>query len=372
MSRKLIYLAFGAVLAPAAQAQVPDLINAFDAGGRALGMGGAGNTTGSETLSAYHNPAGLGYMQRKQVGIVLRNMPKAGSLVAGDLQNHHSLSTASKVGPMTLTHAGFALPLKGRNGGTNGTVALTYTTGGLVNDERFADDGLTENGTNLIPDYHQVLYNRNDFVSFGYGKSNLDQTFNYGAAILYAINHQSNLITGTSATDVNYSAKAHGWGGLFGVQFMPRRDTVIGISYRTPIKLKSDSSTPLLYDKIPGRLSGGLSWRRNMRGDDFLVLSGEVSHYFAGSRGQYFDSPAQTTWGIGAEYNYSAGGARIPVRIGYNMIPGVGNDFGSRNTFTFGFGYRPEHSDWGVDLNFARPQHGNMDMALNLMYRFGK
>lgn len=371
MKKSLWFLAFGSVLAPvAAHAQVPDLVNAFDAGGRALGMGSANNVTGADTLSAYNNPAGLAYLHRTQVGVTIRNLPKAQSGITGDINGAHTFDTISKVGPQAISHAGIAFPFKGRNGANNGTLGFAFTLGGIVQDERFAN-GSTE-GATAAPNYHQVLNNRNDFFSLAYGFSNPVGTLNFGLALLYALNHQRNLIEGTTSSNTNISREAHGWGGLIGLQAAAGPNAVLGLSYRTPISLKDSGSTPLLYDKVPGRLAGGLAIRKDMRGDDFLLIGGEVAHYFEGHRGKYFDSPEQTTLGVGLEYNLSLGFGRLPIRGGYNYIPGGAYDFAPRRTWTFGTGYRPNGSDWGLDLNFAKPDHGGTDMALNLMYRFSR
>jgi hypothetical protein len=368
--RKLLLLSFGVVCAPvAAHAQVPDLVNAFDSGGRALGMGSSNNVTGSETQSAYSNPAGLGYMTRAEIGVSVRNIPRNVSAVSGDISGAHSLSTTSTVGATAWSHVGIAMPLKGRNGGTNGTFAVTYSTGGVDRDERVADVNLAQNGS-WVPSYHQSLSLQNNFLSFAYGRSNGSQTFNWGVALLYAINHQSNLLTGT-ATNTSFDAAAHGWGGLIGVQSAVSHDVTFGLSYRTAIDLKSESDTPLLYNKIPARLTAGLAWRKEMGGEDFFVASAEANHYFEGSRGQFFDSPAQTTYGLGLEYDFSTPFGQIPLRLGYNVIPSDGEDFGSRNTYTFGLGYRPASSNWGVDVNFAKPANGGTDFGLNFLYRFG-
>ena len=55
-------------LSSAATAQVPDLLNALDAGGRAMGLGGANNATNVDTLSAFYNPAALAYLDTGAAG----------------------------------------------------------------------------------------------------------------------------------------------------------------------------------------------------------------------------------------------------------------------------------------------------------------
>lgn len=370
---QLKLLALGAVIAPAvAHAQVPDLVTALDAGGRAMGMGGATNATGSDTQSAYYNPAGLGYLNRKQIGATVRNLPKSQSLVSGDLRTGRTLTTEGMAGPKALSHLGVALPLKGRNGSSNGTVSVAYTTGGVIRDERNGTSGLTEGGV-ATPFYYELLENRTDFLSIAYGKTSKDYSFNWGAALLYAMNHQSDFTTNTTEGTQSYDEKANGWGGLFGIQFVPKGmpNLSFGASYRTAINLKGDN---LLYSKIPARLEGGVAWRKDglRHGQDFLVAGVEVQHFFEGNPSPLFDRRPQTMLGFGVEYDYNDSSFRVPLRVGYNYLPSSSFEYGSRNTLTFGIGYRPSNTDWGVDLNFAKPQHGSLDFALSILYRFGR
>lgn len=334
-----------------------------------MGMGGSTYVSGASTLSSYYNPAGLGYMHRSEIAVSARNMPKSQAVVEGDIAGVHQLTTLNRVGTIGLTHGGIAIPLKSRNG-TNGTVSIAYTTGGYDHEQRFGDFATTQNG-NPAPGYQQNLSLRNDFVTLAYGRANSSQTFSWGAAAVYAINSQTSDISGAPAGNGNFSANSHGWGGLFGIQFMPNQNIDIGISYRTPITLKGDNSGPLLYDKIPGRLIAGVAYRRDMGGDNFLILGAQAQHFWEGSRGQFFDSPEQTTFGAGAEYDIAASGGYFPIRLGYNWLPASATDFGSSNALTWGAGYRAPNGTWGLDLNFDKPQHAPADYALDFIYRFG-
>jgi hypothetical protein len=98
----------------------------------------------------------------------------------------------------------------------------------------------------------------------------------------------------------------------------------------------------------------------------------QLQHFFAGESSQVFDRENQATMGFGLEYNYQTQGFRIPVRLGYQLVPGGGEDFGPRNSFTFGFGYRPNNNRYGIDLNFAAPEKGGYDIGISLNYRLGK
>ncbi len=358
-------------------AQVPDLVNALDAGGRAMGMGGTNYVTGSDTLAGYYNPAGLGFVTRGTLDLTFRNMPESSTVVTGDIgpNGTQRLTSEGEKGPTSLGHAGIAFPLKKRNGGTNGAIALTLTKGGVIRDVRTSGAGLTEGG---LPanGFQQFLKITTDFVNLSYGTSTQDGTFNWGIGLVYAINRQVNFRFAPSGTTI-FDEDASGFGAQAGIQITPKGNGNVsfGASIRTPISLKGGSgSNPLIYSRIPGRVMGGLAVRQDgfRGGKDYIVFGAELQHFFNGEASQFVDRNSQTVFGIGAEYNYGFGGGRIPIRLGYSAIQAGGDFFGSRNSFTFGLGYRPATNDWGLDLNWARPSGGGNDLSLSLSYKFGK
>jgi len=147
-----------------------------------------------------------------------------------------------------------------------------------------------------------------------------------------------------------------------------------GVSYRSEVNLSNNGTTSLLMDKIPARLLGGLAFRQDglRHGKDFLLYGADVTYFFPASNGgQDFQRNAQTTAGAGLEYNYDVGGARVPIRLGYDYVPGGGTGYGSRNAMTFGLGYRPSNNNYTIDLNLASPQHGGFDLGLSLSYKLG-
>lgn len=370
---KLLFSAMGATLLPVmAHAQVPDMVAAFDAGGRAMGMGGATYQTGSDTLSGYYNPAGLGFVNKNTLGITMRNMPESETMVTGDIAPNGTqfLSSTGKPGPTGLGHFGLAVPL---GHGHGGTVELSLTRGGQLRDSRFAGPGLTEGGLNA-GQYTQLLKSTTDFVNLSYGKATSDGTFSWGLGLVYAINRQMNFKLAPSGSTV-FDEQATGLGAQIGFIVTPKDnpDVSFGASYRTAIKLKTGSASPLIYEEIPARLAAGVAIRRNgFRGSrDYMVLGADVQHFFDGKDSQFIDRDQQTLLGVGMEYNYGMGGARIPIRFGFNFAPAGGDQFGNRNTFTFGLGYRPNNADWGIDLNWARPQGGGSDFGIGVTYRFG-
>ncbi len=356
-------------------AQVPDLVAAFDAGGRAMGMGGVTYITGSDTLSGYYNPAGLGFITRATLGLTIRNLPESTTVVTGDIgpTGQQRLNTEGEKGPTGLSHAGLAFPLQGRNGGTNGTIAVTLTKGGVIRDSRVAGPGLVEGGLGAGA-YNQLLKINTDFVNVSYGRMDGEGTFNWGFGLVYAMNRQSNFRSAPSGV-TNFDETANGLGFQAGLLLSPKssHNTSFGVSFRSPIKLRGGNNT-LIYPTIPGRIAAGLAFRQDgLRGGrDYAVYGVELQHFFGGSNSQYVDRQNQSVLGVGVEYNYASGGSRIPVRLGYSFAQAGGDFFGSRNSLTFGLGYRPSSNNWALDLNWGRPQGGGSDLSLNLTYKFGK
>lgn len=371
---KLAFAATG-VFPVVAIAQVPDLISALDAGGRAMGMGGVTYVTGSDTLAGYYNPAGLGFVNRATLDLTIRNMPESRTTVTGDIGpgGTQRLATDGERGPTGLGHAGIAFPLKGSNGGTNGTIAVTLTKGGLIRDVRTAGAGLTEGGL-PAPGYTEFLRVSTDFVGLSYGRTNGDGTFNWGLGLIYAVNRQMNNRVAPSGTTL-FDEEANGLGFQLGAIFSPKQNanTSFGVSLRTPIKLKGGNAG-LIYPKIPGRVSAGIAVRQDgfRKGRDYMIFGAELQHFFGGETSNFVDRDKQSVFGIGTEYNYSIGGGRLPVRLGYTFVQAGGNFFGTRNGLTFGVGYRPANSDWGLDLSWANAQSGGNDLSIGLTYKFGK
>lgn len=368
-ARRLPFVILGAAtMASPALAQVPDLLNALDAGGRAMGLGGALYPTGSDTLASYYNPAGLGYISQTTVGVVMRNLPKSRTTATGDF-NNPSLSSAGIAGSREITHFGVVMPF------AKGGLGLSYTIGGYLEDLR--QGNVTIGGTD-VQNYAERIFSKTEYFSLGYGTASRDQSFSWGIAAQFVQESLADELTGTvngSPLSGTANATTHGLAGLVGFQFNPKGSNMSwGVSYRTPVTLSSNDSTSLLMNKIPARLMGGLALRQDglRHGKDFLLYGAQVSHFFsANNPGQNFNRKAQTTAGAGFEYNYDMGGARVPIRFGYNFVPSGGDGFGDRNALTFGLGFRPNNGNYTLDLNLASPSHGGFDLGLSLSYKLG-
>src|SRR5579862_7626196 len=109
INRRISILA-GSLLTVSAHAQVPDLLNAFDAGGRSLGMAGSLHATEPSTLSTFYNPASLAFIRSAQVGLDFRNLPKTNTSITNTLISPN-YSTSGSSGPFTLSNLGFATPV---------------------------------------------------------------------------------------------------------------------------------------------------------------------------------------------------------------------------------------------------------------------
>ena len=148
-------------------------------------------------------------------------------------------------------------------------------------------------------------------------------------------------------------------------------NTSFGISYRTEINLRGNSSTSRLYDKVPSRLViGGAARKDGLRGGkDYLVYGVQFERYGAGTRSAKVDRRAQSGFGIGVEYHYSLGSGDLPIRLGYRTVESGGNDFGSRNAITYGVGYRPRDQAYSVDLSFSQ-SGGKTSFGIGATFRF--
>ncbi len=368
-ARRLPFVILGAAsLATPTFAQVPDLLNALDSGGRAMGMGGSLNPTSSDTLASYNNPAGLAYINESTIGAAVRNLPRSRTVASGEL-NDPTLTSRGQAGQRELTHFGFAFPFG------KGALGMSYTVGGFIDD--FRTGNITVGGS-PVTGYAERVHARSDYFSISYGHASGDQAFAWGIGLQFvqqaiSDDRQGNITAG-GTIDANPRGTTAGVAGIIGVQFNPRNSNIsYGFSYRTEVNLSENSQTSPLMDKIPARLMGGVAIRQDhfRNGRDFAIFGVDVTHYFSATNSDLFNRKAQTTGGIGVEYNYDLGGSRVPLRLGYSFIPGGGDGYGDRNALTFGFGYRPANGLYTIDLNFASPQHGGNDLGLSASFKLG-
>lgn len=374
-ARKLTTLTIGvAVFSGTVQAQVPDLLNAFDAGGRALGAGGALYGTSADTLSTFYNPAGLGYITKPVIGATYRNLPSSKTHLTGDASNPRTDTTSFR-GNSTVAHLGYVYPLG--EDGKRGVLGFSYNIGGYLRDR--STGTLSLGGPDTVT-RDERLEAKADYYTIAYGKASGDQSMSYGFGLTFLQQHVSDKVNedfsnGDPSQSTDNSEVGTGVGLLIGAQFNPRSQPNLswGVSYRSQINLSGNSDTSGIYDRVPARLLAGVAYRQDgLRGGrDFAVFGAQIQHFFSATSGATLDRDAQTVAGFGMEYNYTMNGFRIPLRVGYNVVPGGGDLFGSRNSFTFGFGFRPNNSDYTLDLNFASPEKGGYDMSLGMSYRFG-
>jgi len=373
MARRLIGLPLAAVgLTCAGYAQVPDLLNALDAGGRAMGAGGSFYVTGADTLSTFYNPAGIGFLNTPQFGAAYRNLPQSQTRISGNTADP-VYDSIGRRGSSQVSHLGYTMPLRG---GRNGVLGFSYTIGGYLNDSL---SGSTTSGS-ITTNRTLSREAKAEYYTLAFGKAKSDSSFSFGFGLQFIQQHISynlNQNDSNGGTDIrNDESTGTGVALIVGLQSTPKGhpNTSFGISYRSEANLSGNSRTANLYDKVPARLMAGLAFRQDgLRGGrDFLVYGLQLQHFFSANEGSDFDRGNQTVANLGVEYNFSYGSGRVPLRLGYAVVPAGGNGFGSRNTFTFGLGYRPGDSRYAFDLNFAQPQHGGYDVAIGLNYKFSK
>ncbi|MEZ5162468.1 MAG: hypothetical protein R2688_01710 [Fimbriimonadaceae bacterium] len=352
-----------------ANAQIADLLNAFDSGGRAMGVGGSTRVTDASTNSALDNPAGLAYVGDKSFGMNIRTMPESQTIASGDLNDRTNV-TANRGGKYGLTHVGYTMPFK------KGTLGVSYTVGGYIKN-RTAGNNLNDGGLsarNLV----EETTAQTDYFAISYGERKGTQNIGYGLVIAnqYVRSTQDyqlfngNTQVGTVSSD--NSGNGLGVGIVAGIQGDVNQDMVWGASVRTPIDISGNGSSSAIYDRIPGKLSAGVAARRDgYFGDqDYMIWSVQADYYFGGQRNKVISRKDVLAGSFGLEYNMFRNGVRYPVRFGYAFVPGGGDGYSDRNSWTFGLGYRPNNADYTVDLSFAKANGGGpFDVALGLTYK---
>ncbi len=373
---KLLVTILGAFAAAFASAQIPDTATSLETGAAADGAGGAFHVTNADTQSGYWNPAGLGYVNTRQVGITYRHSAASRTRVSGTYQAQ-TRETEAESGAGEIGHIGVTIPASDIKKGAEGTVGVSFTRGGQVDDVGIGPvAGLPDVG-GPVRNYVERRKLKVDFVTVAYGKTNRSQNLSVGAGVVIAQAKVAYSEAGTaipgSWAPTSVSSNGTGVGVIVGAQYVPPKslNTSFGISYRSEINLRGNSSTSNLYDKVPSRLVIGAASRRDglRRGKDFLVYGAQFERYGPGTRSAKVDRRAQTGFGIGVEYHYSLGSADLPIRLGYRSIESGGNDFGSRNALTYGIGYQPNNKAYSVDLSFSR-SGGKTSFGLGATFRF--
>ncbi len=360
-----------------AAAQIPDLLNSLEPGSPSLGAAGAFDVTNADTFSTYYNPAGLGYVSRRTLSAAYRNLPSSRSTVFGNFAAP-GFRTDTDRGSNAFTHFGYAQPLK-----RGGSVGISYTTGGYIEDVR-TGTGLAV-GALTLNNYSERVAVRADFYTLAYGRALPKGGWSLGAGLVYARQRVEDAASGTLVdaanqpqpfSTTNVSDTGSGVGVLVGAQFTPPNapNSSIGVSLRTPIGLAGNSDTSGLYDRIPGVIRLGYASRIDFAGrGDYLVYGAHVAHYYGADGGSILSRRAQTTLGLGVEYALRRGDATIPLRLGYLLVPSGGDSFDRRDAITLGVGYRPANARYGVDLGYALPrQGGGNDLSITATYRFDK
>ncbi|MFN8138808.1 MAG: hypothetical protein U0R49_03305 [Fimbriimonadales bacterium] len=373
-------LAFVSSLGAAAMAQVPDLVNAFEMGGRAMGMGGALYSNASDASASYWNPAGLGYISKGVVELNFRNRPSTDTALTGDYPNP-TRSGSGNYGDSSITFGGIGYPLK------KGVLGLSYAIGGYSREEAFGRNLTSgEEGNDTVADPQQeFLKVVTEYITVAYGVP-MNAGMNFGVGLVFAKQNISNAFfqrildqengVEIGRTETNLSESGHGFGGIVGLQFSPPgRDNIsFGISYRTPITLNGLEDGEQFAKEIPARLQGGIAFRQDglRGGKDYLVGGIDVAYFFSGNNGKILQRDAQVSAGLGFEYNWSQSFGFLPIRFGFRTTDGAGDGFGSRDAFTMGLGYRPKMGDYTIDLSLASASgQSRPDVAISMTFKLG-
>ncbi|MGV3618300.1 MAG: hypothetical protein ACO1SV_23490 [Fimbriimonas sp.] len=376
-SSKLAAVGAGLFAAALASAQVPDVLTALDAGGRSMGAGGALGATNADTLSSFLNPAGLGYLTKAQIGITYRNLPQSRTSLTGSYERPNR-NTRGDRGDNAITHFGYAFPFA-RLGGT---LALSYTLGGYIDDTAVTGPGVglpSDSGAFTVGNFTERRRARADYYTLAYGRTNASQTLSYGVGVTYLqqlveYSQSGESIPAGSFSPFALDSNGGGVGLIAGVQYSPPRTPNVSVaaSLMTPIDLSGNGDTSAFYDRVPGRALVGIAARRDglRSNQDYLVMGSQVEYYFEGRGNLAFDRTDQTGLGVGLEYGYGLGSATLPIRVGYRALSSGGLDYGTRNAFTYGIGYRPRDGRYGIDLSWSKPQGGGSDLGISASYRF--
>lgn len=376
---KLITIVGALTGALAAHAQIPDLITAFDAGGRSLGMGGALGTAGSSTRATLDNPAGIAYSSASTVGLTFRNLSESRTTISGNFRDQ-DFRTDGKSGNRSLTHAGITMPM-----GKLGVLGIAYTVGGFIRDTRVGDN--LQDGELTVRNYLEITRAKTDFLTISLARARADYTSAWGIGLVIANHNTRNFQTyrlfrsdGSEVSTggpLDNRGNSNGIGVVVGMQMTPANNPnqSFGVSLRSPISLTGGDETAGYYRRIPAKASAGYVQRmsNSRRSQDYMLFGLQGDAYFGGQSDKVLSrDKMQVVVGTGLEYHLRQGSAFIPIRLGYRTMSRGGDGFTPVSGISFGLGYKPDNADYFFDLDFASSSNGGMDMSLSLSYRFGK
>jgi hypothetical protein len=362
--------------AAGAVAQIPDVLNSFEMGGRGMGMGGSIYSNSTDPSASYWNPAGLGHITTTMAEINYRNRPSNNTTLTGNFSNPDE-STDPQFGRNQISFVGAAVPM-GR-----GTLGISYAVGGHARELRRGEglvvdpgEGITANVDTLdaITDEFITLaygFRRGDAMTIGAGLVVARQTIQSASVI--ALFQNGNPIQSPDPTDTKEDAT--GIGAIIGAQFTAGPSTSYGISLRTPIKLSGFDELSSYSGTIPGRLQAGMLYRKDglRGGKDFLLAGIDAAYFFKANDGKAFERKGHVSGGVGVEYNLSQRWGWVPLRLGVHATSAGGPGFDERTVFTFGFGYRPMSGNFWLDFGAATGSGQNRpDFAISLGTKLGR
>jgi hypothetical protein len=364
--------------AAGAVAQIPDVLNSFEMGGRPMGMGGSIYSNITDTSASYWNPAGLGHISTSMAEINYRNRPSNTTTLTGSFSNPDE-ATDPQFGRNQISFVGAAIPM-GR-----GTLGISYAVGGYAREFRTGDDLVVDPGPkeiitanvdtldNIIDEFITLAYGfkRGDAMSLGVGLIIARETIYSASRIDLFLN--GNPIPGPDPTDTKEDAT--GIGAIVGAQFARGANSSFGISLRSPIKLSGFDDLSSFSDSIPARLQAGFLYRKDglRGGKDYLIGGIDAAYFFKANEGKAFERKGHVSGGIGFEYNLSQRWGWVPLRLGVHATTGGGPGFKQRTVVTFGLGYRPNAGNLWLDLAAATGSGQNRpDFAISLGSKLGK
>lgn len=362
--------------AAGAVAQIPDVLNSFEMGGRAMGMGGSIYSNITDASASYWNPAGLGHITSSVAEINYRNRPSNNTTLTGPFSNPDE-STDPQFGRNQISFAGAAVPM-GR-----GTLGLSYAVGGYARELRRGEGLVVDPGENITANVDTMDAITQEFITLAYGFKRGD-AMSLGAGLVIAretimnasriqLFQNGNPIPSPDPTDTKEDAT--GIGAILGAQFTAGPNTSYGVSIRTPIKLSGYDELSSFSDTIPARLQAGMLFRKDglRGGKDFAIAGIDAAYFFKANQGKAFEREGHVSGGVGVEYNLSQRWGWIPVRLGVHATSPGGPGFKARTLFTFGLGYRPHGNNFWFDIAAATGSGQNKpDFAVSLGTRLGK
>jgi len=302
---------------------------------RSYGMGGAGVAGSEESATILHNPAGMNFLEQKQVALGFCYAPLTERVVTSDNKTYYndasyfSINNFAFVIPTKDSRFAFGLayaPMYDYNYSHRQNLYSATTPSVKTGYKEISASGIAP----VIAPAVSILFGESFSVGLSYGM--LSGSFNYKQKEIDSTTIPATIVSETS-TDVTVSGSMFNLGAVYSAK--PIR---LGLYYAGSSSIKLKSSSVEATFEMPSYIALGLGWDFGGRYNTKLAVD-VIPMGYSGAKlnGNSLGWSDITVIKIGVEHMLSED---FPIRYGYYCLPYYGDKKIDLVAFTLGVGYK--------------------------------